>query len=731
MKRNNNMMIFFLIFVITFKNVYSATFKGKSELSNSNLSSNSGTSASANLINSKIGGSTLIRGKSSDKKNLNAEVLNSDIGWQGWVSYSKSPSEDDYPNHLFINEKYDVEKQLLQAGAANSKKQAIPNNSSFYLSLKGNVISLAYNTDIFNNIVDSIDLKKIAPFLNPESQDSIEFSQFYDSKYCMNIYMIDRSIWVICNSTFNQRQDLFNSILKGITALNDSLINFFSQDATESNYEQRLTQLNISVMEEEKVRKEMANVKIGDGYWKLLQDWSQCSLACGGGESLQQWFCVPPRPGKAPCIGSAILKKSCNIKPCPFSSSDESSSSMSQTSSSNSNSHSQTTQTISQELDPIVKVEKFLSKPQRYEKYIIYEKDVLRVMNNFKSALGKKPKAPIRLVINKLTITGYQSSDPNSTIFSYNLNNLSIANDEDYCCLVLNKEETICGGFGDSCGTKDKPEWVINIKAVLSEFMSQYKSLPSKSKESNIDNTDLEMVKLDVVKDREELIKKKEEEAENIKLDFQEKEVEQNLSQVLQREYNLEKMIEEEERNKVLTETRELLEAKKKEEEKSKCFDKVLKAKEEQEQMLQEKDSKIETINTMKSIAQIQVEQQRAVFKNRIKEIRKKAQRKFKKIQNDITVIRNQITENMIKAKAKGDKAECTSRRSSKAKVEEYCNWYHNVDPEKNLQCKQDLNFCVFCCQDQFGSFYLTDKNKCINECDSIAVKAETSTAQR
>lgn len=54
-----------------------------------------------------------------------------------------------------------------------------------------------------------------------------------------------------------------------------------------------------------------------DGYWYTLQDWSQCSVKCGGGVSTFQRICIPPKKGGNPCLGANILTKPCNLGPCP------------------------------------------------------------------------------------------------------------------------------------------------------------------------------------------------------------------------------------------------------------------------------------------------------------------------------------------------------------------------------------------------------------------------------
>jgi len=55
-----------------------------------------------------------------------------------------------------------------------------------------------------------------------------------------------------------------------------------------------------------------------DGHWKVLQDWSTCTLACGGGTQTLHRVCIEPTvPEGLPCIGEPILTKACNEDPCP------------------------------------------------------------------------------------------------------------------------------------------------------------------------------------------------------------------------------------------------------------------------------------------------------------------------------------------------------------------------------------------------------------------------------
>lgn len=53
------------------------------------------------------------------------------------------------------------------------------------------------------------------------------------------------------------------------------------------------------------------------GHWKVVQDWTACSLACGGGKQFQQRQCIPGKNPHLGCVGPTVLERVCNTAPCP------------------------------------------------------------------------------------------------------------------------------------------------------------------------------------------------------------------------------------------------------------------------------------------------------------------------------------------------------------------------------------------------------------------------------
>jgi len=118
-----------------------------------------------------------------------------------------------------------------------------------------------------------------------------------------------------------------------------------------NNYRRTISELNNG---------QVILVNSNDGYWITLQEWSQCSLHCGGGISTKQRMCVPPKEGGLPCEGPAILTKPCNIQPCP-----------------RVKGISPNDQKYDAVKKPIVKIMPFSNRPQRYTKCIVKESDLL------------------------------------------------------------------------------------------------------------------------------------------------------------------------------------------------------------------------------------------------------------------------------------------------------------------------------------------------------------------
>jgi len=62
-----------------------------------------------------------------------------------------------------------------------------------------------------------------------------------------------------------------------------------------------------------------------DGGWSDFSDWSECSVTCGGGSQSRSKSCSNPAPafGGAGCDGDDSESRDCNVGPCPWRSQDK------------------------------------------------------------------------------------------------------------------------------------------------------------------------------------------------------------------------------------------------------------------------------------------------------------------------------------------------------------------------------------------------------------------------
>lgn len=189
-----------------------------------------------------------------------------------------------------------------------------------------------------------------------------------------------------------------------------------------------------------------------DGYFIIMQDWSQCSKKCGTGVSTYHRMCMPPRNGGKPCEGDAILTKPCNKQPCPKVSGQG----------------EKTTDKDNITLKPIVKVLPYSSRPQRYHKCIIKEGDLMMTKemetnSNKKDQKTTPVQVPVRVIMNNRTLTAYENAeDFTSHYITYNLLTADFGRSpRDKYCFVISegtKRTELCP-FGFAKTLKAYNDW--------------------------------------------------------------------------------------------------------------------------------------------------------------------------------------------------------------------------------------------------------------------------------
>lgn len=302
-------------------------------------------------------------------KNLMQENIHNTIYWSGWVKFFKyNNNKVNKASNFFKNQEYI--KQFKKNINLNSSDKTfngeyinIPNEISFYANLfrKSVTISKMKNDKGgFSNVFDVLNLKFIDNVIESSSikTGGIEDFGYHKEGNCfrINTHIAGQHIiWIFCLDEVTQKNAFMNNLKqlkiemqreKGIYSL------------PQPSIPKKLDTVD-SILGKKEIKDIDVNRRKGfegdlaiDGYWQILQDWSQCDLKCGGGTSTLQRICIPPKGNGKPCDGAQILTRKCNIQPCQ---------------NNIINQHKSNNSTIIEETKPIIKVLPFSDKPQKYD----------------------------------------------------------------------------------------------------------------------------------------------------------------------------------------------------------------------------------------------------------------------------------------------------------------------------------------------------------------------------
>jgi hypothetical protein len=462
---------------------------------------------------------------------------------------------------------------------------------------------------------------------------------------------------------------------------------------------------------------------ITDGYWIVLQDWSQCSLKCGGGISTLHRMCVPPKNGGLSCQGPDVFTRPCNTGPCP-----------------NSTSLLHGNDTNYKTLKPVVKVLPFSTRPQRYSKCKIKESDLMYTQSleeldstqrngnplpQMGESAQKEIQIPVRVVMNNKTVTLFNGESYDSQIktFDLQMTELKSSSEHPNCFYFTSgtKKAELCP-FGFDTSDKTLGEWFEHFNL----FKHQCHTNRTKFGLNITDDDALKrklqekiaQAKKDVLDDREQEMKTKLEFDDEQELQSDVKASTAVTLQAIQKELDLEAMIRREEKER---EKNEIIEIKKKideEKKKSDCLIKNIKKKQEETEQQQKMRQVAETIQTNKQIAAQQISVRRLQLKQQIEKMRQQTEEKKRKMIAQLQQVRVQMATQMNKAYKIGKPENCAKASASDQDKYNYCtaNFPDNTDMLGN--CKEAEFFCEFCCNNEIGEMYEDKRNDCIkNNC--------------
>ena len=524
--------------------------------------------------------------------------------------------------------------------------------------------------------------------------------------------------WIICTETQDQKNKLMD-ILTKLKIKNQRMKNLYidynnPKDAQKGVSSSALVMSKIkkhgvgSIYEETK-----------DCRMVVLHDWSECTLSCGGGKSYLQLMKVikNKNPEAVDCkTKDSIMIRDCNMQPCPTVGAFEKS-----------------TQKIKAEelvaSNATVKIMAISSRPQRYDKCHLKEGDALMIKKDESvKDFANFPMVPVRVVMNDKTFTAYQDDNLQNKISTYLLEESAFirVKDKKTCFIIRNNvnEDQFC--MLDASKGDFLEEWDYDFN--LFKFQCKKKRAQSdKTIERNMESefkNKVEDLKLEMVKERSDLLKKKVGDDEKKKLVNKVDQVRKTSLHALEKESRLEDLLEKEEESKEQEESQTLEMQIKSEKKKEDCLLKAIKEKEIENQYNVAKTQADRAIEQIAKQTQQQIILQRKNISQKISEMRQKQRRKKAQLKNEIMSIRTQIAERLQKINKVGNSEKCLAIDARTA----YCTANFPDNYIKFGECESPDSFCYVCCENEFGDLHVLDRDNCYNTCDKMKDKQQNTT---
>ena len=673
------------------------------------------------------------------------------IYFQGWVKYFRYiENGGEKPKMFFKNSAFNKQNPEVKGEAKDKYGAAkIPSEKHFFIVIYKDTANILTSRDnALMTVADSliIDFIKTIPEDNNYLGGVKDFGKFSEGS-CFEVgtkkpgsffkMTADETepasgiqeMWLICSDDDIQKREMMNILIKLKLKKQHTLGVFVSTPQDPKKQGESLNpQSNLPTLADYIAGSSKAADSEGindplkkaeDGYWIVLQNWTPCTLKCGGGLQYLQLMCAPPKQGGAACKGDAIRTRPCNPQPCPQIHTLK-------TMMPNANDpNGSPTATIEK---PIIKVMPISNRPQRYDKCYLKDTDALMVKNDIKgsSSFETLPKIPIRLVMNNKSVAVYQDETLSTQVMTFLLLNtvLSRVKGDTRCFLLngINAKAQFCQL--DSQSGNFVEEWDYDFNLFKNQCHMSRETIDleeSEEKKLEQDYADkVQQLKLDMVGKKAKKVKEQVENKEEGKL---EKKIEQTQAMTLmaiQKELKLEEMLEKEELQKEREQEEQMSIQIKEEKKKDECLVKSIQEKQIEDQMNLSKAQAEEAIQHLKEEAKKQIMVKRAEMKRRLDIRRKKNRRRLNSMQSEIINIRVQTASKVQKFAKIGDQSKCFNpileAQASQPKIEEYCQVNFPDNNAKLMECKNIDSFCFVCCESEFGDLHMIEREKCSKE---------------
>merc|ERR1712222_224170 len=331
---------------------------------------------------------------------------------------------------------------------------------------------------------------------------------------------------------------------------------------------------------------------------------------------------------------------------------------------------------------------------------------------------------PVRAIMNNATVSLYTGDEVESMFLSFVIKSTSFHRATKQGCFQLyessNKYITLCP-FG--CGndnTQGLEEWDYDFN--LFKYQCAYKKDDKKAREMRRKLDDkINAAKNALMAEEGEKIRKKTKKDEKEKMVVLVKKTNNIALQAIQKEMNLEVMIQREEEEKIEREKQEIQANIEKERKKRECVMKSIKERElENQYNLHASEAQKQIQNIKKETAQ-QVLIRRNALNSKLRLIRQKAEREKNKLKQKLQGVRNSIADEIQDKYRKGDINKCLVAMENTKHRNDYCIAHFSDDLSDLQYCRDTTDFCTFCCDTEISDMFLQDRQQCYSKvCNAL-----------